>query len=867
MNPARLLVTLLLAGGILSGCGTTSSSPPPSPTAPAYVTAAIEVDSGVTQDPKTGNLGGVAGTRISLSGSKSTSTGGAIKTYRWSVDTRPAGSRATPDSPDSAATDFTPDVAGTYSVTLQATDGGGRSGIIHTPIIVTRHPVSVTVNVNVAVAYTTSPTKVTQAVQVGSYITLDASNSTAAAGRTLKFAWSLMSKPAGSATTLSSTVNPIVNLTADVVGEYDVQVTVTDSLGAKASAEYAFIANPGPSAIVIAGIASTGGLSGNLQAATGYLVMLNGASSVVQPGDSVSYIWNLVKRPNGSAVSLANLTGPNTNFIPDVVGQYIVTLDFEDTTEGLASTYTMTITASRGPVAIISASASPVAVATVPAFVSSTGAKVDLIGDGSYETDGDPLTYAWSLTSKPSGSVAAITNPTHADASITPDVAGTYGIRLLVTDTVSGDAAVSTATMQVGAYLPVAVLAQPQVSVLLGGTVNDSAAQSYDPQGAPLTFSWSISAAPAGSTADISGPADLATVAFTPDVAGTYTLDVAVSNGTLTSEGVLTITAFSASAGTLPLPYQPLEVKYSRATDKLLVISANPNALHIVDLNAVSDTAVPLPAAAKDLGVSPDGTRAAVLHEGWVSVVNLTNGTLLNTWATGGSQTMVVVSNAGLLYLSGQTGGQWVTPGFTVMNAATGATVQTSGAGDVYGTTLGVYADVSNQIFVLSEGLEPAQIYSVTLNSGTGQISGSKGSPYWGDYAMSAPLWLSTDESLLFTASGTYFNTNGITYAGTLSPTGPITSVSDDSAIAEAVALVEVETGPYTFVYNYPAAYNLYSGATLTPQGTVPLPLVTGVQSYGIALFHASNGKHVMVVQTGSNQPNAAGLQYFALLR
>ena len=865
MNRARLLVTLLLAGGLVAGCGTTTSGSLPSPTAPAYVTAAIELESGVTQDPKTGILGGVAGTPIRVSGVRSTSSGGTISTYRWNLESRPAGSQATPDAPDSAATDFTPDVAGTYAVTLQATDSTGRSGLVRTFISVTRH--RVTANVNVAVAFTATPTKVIQDIQVGSYITLDASNSTTTTGKALKFTWSLVSKPAGSATVLSSTVNPIVNLTTDVAGDYDVKVTVTDNAGSKASAEYVFIANPGPSAIVIAGIASAGGLSGTLQAATGYLVMLNGASSVVQPGDNVNYLWNIVQKPAGSGVSLANLTGPTTNFTPDVVGQYIVTLDFEDTTEGLASTYTMTINASAGPVAIISASAAPVADATVPAFVSSTGAKVDLVGDGSYEVDGDPLTYAWTLTSKPSGSVATITNPTAADAAITPDVAGTYGLKLLVTDTVSGDAAVSTATLQVGTYLPVAVVAQPQVSVLLGGTVNDSAAQSYDPQGNPLTFSWSITAAPAGSSAAISGPADVAAVSFTPDIAGTYTLDVAVSNGTLTSEGVLTITAFSASAGTIPLPYQPLNVKYSRATDKLLMVSANPNALHIVDLNAVSDTAVALPAAVKDLGVSPDGTRAAVLHEGWVSVIDLTSGTLLNTWATGGSQTMVEVSNAGLLYLSGQTGGQWVTPAFTVMNAATGATVQTSGAGDVYGTTLGVYADVSNQIFVLSEGLSPAQIYSVTLNAGTGQITGSKGSPYWGNYAMSAPMWLSTDESLLFTSSGTYFSTNGITYAGTLSPTGPIISVSDDSAISEVVALVEVETGPYTFVYNYPAAYNLYSGITLSPQGTVPLPLLAGVQSYGIAMFHASNDKHVMVVQTGSNQPNAAGLQYFAIQR
>jgi hypothetical protein len=43
--------------------------------------------------------------------------------------------------------------------------------------------------------------------------------------------------------------------------------------------------------------------------------------------------------------------------------------------------------------------------------------------------------------------------------------------------------------------------------------------------------------------------------------------------------------------------------------------------------------------------------------------------------------------------------------------------------------------------------------------------------------------------------------------------------------------------------------------------------MVAGVQSYGLAMFHSSSGKHVMIVQTGTSQPNGAGAQYYALLR
>ena len=866
MKANRLAPVVFAVAFGLSACGGTSpSSPMPDATPPAHVTAVIESDNGVTQDPKTGSLDGVVNTRITLDGTKSTSTGGTIKTYRWSVDSRPAGSKANPNSPESATTDFTPDVNGTYSVTLRVSDANGVTGSIRIPIIVLRHPV--TLSVNVAVAFTTTPTKITQNIQVGSYITLDASHSTAPSGKTLKFAWSLKSEPVGSTTALSSAKNPVVDLTADVIGEYDILVTATDSSGDKASAEYIFIANPGPSAVVIAGIASAGGLSGTLHAATGYLVMLNGASSVAQPGDSVSYIWNLVSKPGGSAASLANLTGPNTNFIPDVVGQYIVTLDFEDTTEGLASTYTMTIDVSQGPVAIISASGSPIAIATVPAFVSDPGTKVTLMGDGSYELDGDPLTYAWSITARPAGSAASITNPTSVDASITPDLNGTYGIKLVVTDTTTGAAAVSTATIQVGAYLPVAVIAQPQASVLLGGTVTDTAASSYDPQALPLTFDWEIDAAPAGSTATINGSNTTANVSFTPDMAGTYTLTVTVNNGTLSANGVLTITAFAPTAGIVPLFYQPLIEKYSKASDKLVLVSANPNTLHIVDLNAGTDTAVALPAVVVDMTLSPDGTKAAVLHSGVVDVVDLNAGTLLHSWPTSGAQTMVEISNAGLLYLSGQVGGQWLSPAMTVMDGSTGSVVQNYAQnGDFYGTMRGILVDQHHEIITAWTGLSPQQMFSVALDSGTGQITGTTGSPYWGSYAMNSPFWLSSDETLVFTASGTYFNTSGITYSGTLGLTAPALSIDDDVATGETIALTGVATGTYG-TYNFPSSYLLYSGTIPLPQGSVPLPLIAGVQSYGLALFHDSTGKHVMVLQTGSNQPNVAGVQYFAILR
>jgi hypothetical protein len=177
----------------------------------------------------------------------------------------------------------------------------------------------------------------------------------------------------------------------------------------------------------------------------------------------------------------------------------------------------------------------------------------------------------------------------------------------------------------------------------------------------------------------------------------------------------------------------------------------------------------------------------------------------------------------------------------------------------------GILADTKNKIFVISDGLSPSQIYDVTLDPASGYPTGNSGTPYWGNYPMSAPFWLTGDQSLLFTSSGNYFNTADLSYVGTFNLNAAVLSMSHSSSAQEAVVLT-ASGSIYSSTLAYPSSYQRFTGSLLFPAAAVPLPLIGGMQAYGLAIFHTAADAHVIVVQTGTSLPNGSGAQYFAVL-
>jgi len=76
----------------------------------------------------------------------------------------------------------------------------------------------------------------------------------------------------------------------------------------------------------------------------------------------------------------------------------------------------------------------PNAVITEPGTTVLVNVTAALGGQKSYDPDGDPLTFRWTLIQRPSGSRASLSNANTATPSFKPDKAGDYVLQLTVTD-------------------------------------------------------------------------------------------------------------------------------------------------------------------------------------------------------------------------------------------------------------------------------------------------------------------------------------------------------------------------------------------------------------------------------------------------
>jgi uncharacterized protein YkwD len=150
--------------------------------------------------------------------------------------------------------------------------------------------------------------------------------------------------------------------------------------------------------------------------------------------------------------------------------------------------------------------------------------------DGSASQDPDehyPLTYLWTVLFAPPGSTATIQNPTNAQPSLTPDIAGTYTIQLIVTDNLRLASEPDAISLSTSNTAPIAEAGPDQAIAVVDTSVELDGAASYDPDGDDISFQWLILSKPAGSSAALSSSVSPEPT-FKADIYGDYEVQLIV---------------------------------------------------------------------------------------------------------------------------------------------------------------------------------------------------------------------------------------------------------------------------------------------------------------------------------------------------
>lgn len=368
-------------------------------------------------------------------------------------------------------------------------------------------------------------------------------------------------------------------------------------------------------------------------------------------------------------------------------------------------------------------------------------ATVFLDATNSLDADGPDRIYEWMIVSAPAGSLAMLDDTSSARPSFFTDLPGQYRFALTVGDGLKTSEPVMTTVTATNAA-PVAVVA-PGRKLYTGTSFALDGSSSFDTNGDPLTFQWTVTSAPLGSTA-VPASAAAAMTQFVPDVHGQYEISLTVNDGRAASTPATV--KLDVYFPLTEIPYMR-DAAYSAALDRVVTIGLFPNALYLYNPVTGASNTVALSQEPQALALSPDGLTAVVGHPNLVSVVNLQTRVV----------TLTKVMNAGTLdIVHGGNGYAYVFPSAGTNNAIQNVPLNSSAV------TLGGLGPLMRAervpgtptIYAAFTASDEIYRYDIVSNSPT--ITRAVTAEACDD------LWISDDGQRIFTRCATIFSTSDV---------------------------------------------------------------------------------------------------------
>jgi FG-GAP repeat/Bacterial Ig domain len=242
--------------------------------------------------------------------------------YAWKITSKPTNAQLKLSNATKASSSFTPDLAGTYELSITVSDGQDKASDV---VIVIADPLNQPPTVNAGED---------QEVFVGNIVTLTGV-ATDPEGKPLNYSWVVTSKPTNSQSKLNNANKASSSFTPDLAGAYELSLSVSD--GQNTLSDSVIVMAKAKDPLNQAPTAIAGADQSVIVEET---VKLNGAGTDPE-GDALSYNWSLIEKP---ADSLAVIP-PNTqgaSFVADKVGTYSLALDVSDAQATTRDTLTVT---------------------------------------------------------------------------------------------------------------------------------------------------------------------------------------------------------------------------------------------------------------------------------------------------------------------------------------------------------------------------------------------------------------------------------------------------------------------------------------------------------------------------------------------
>ena len=434
------------------------------------------------------------GTLIKLTAKSSYVLQGNI-TYQWSFTEKPPGSAVILKNTHSVDSEFTADISGSYHLNLIVSNDTGQQSSDDVEIEVKAHAENSSPNARI--------TLVNPQVLVSQTLKLSARDSNDVDGDVLDYLWKITREPSNSNYDLNNYRSVDAEFVAGTIGDYEVELIVSDPDLAWASetstikvvaGNQAPIANAGPDQLI----------------STGQTAQLSAIASYDPEQEALRYQWSLIKQPHNSSAQLPTVDKETVNITLDVDGDYIFSLIVSDgALDSKPSQVRVTATTNQKPVAKIK-----------PVAASYLNQAVVLDASESQDAEGADLHYQWQWLSREGDT--ELRDATSKNPSFTPPISGKYVVQLIVNDGIQdSDPVELSITIQQNLPPVVNIAGGSERGIAIGSEVILDASLTSDPEGGQLTYAWTLQRPVLSNAVFTSTGA--ATTAFTPHVAGTYT--------------------------------------------------------------------------------------------------------------------------------------------------------------------------------------------------------------------------------------------------------------------------------------------------------------------------------------------------------